>query len=62
MSLSWNYLTKGFMLTRYRELIGGMIIFKWFGSKYISYFAEQADNEFVRTRIYTHDESDMKFR
>ena len=61
MSLSWTFLTKSFLPLRYRDTICGIVIGKFVFNKYAGYHAEQQDN-YVLTRMYTHDESDLEFR
>ena len=62
MSLSWNFLTKAFLPLRYRDLFAVMCISKFCMNKYINYMAVTGDNDFIMTRVYTHDESDIKFK
>ena len=62
MSLSWTFLTKSFLPLRYRDYFAVMCIGKFAYNKFVNHYAEQADNEYVMTRVYTHDESDIKFR
>ena len=61
MSLSWTYLTKSFLPLRYRDVIATISIGMWMANKYVSYHADKSDANFVMTRMYTHDESDIEF-
>ena len=62
MSLSWTFLTKSFLPLRYRDYFAVMCIGKFGYNKYINYMSEGMDSDFVMTRVYTHDESDIEFR
>jgi len=62
MSLSWTFLTKSFLPLRYRDYFAVMCIGKFGYNKYLNYIADQGDEEFIMTRVYTHDESDIAFR
>ena len=62
MSLSWTFLTKSFLPLRYRDYFAVMCIGKFGYNKFINYHSEQMDRDFVMTRVYTHDESDIEFR
>ena len=61
MSLSWTYLTKSFILMRYRDIVATTAIGIWAVGKYVTYRADKTDAEFVMTRMYTHDETDIEF-
>ena len=61
MSLSWTYLTKSFLPLRYRDVVASLAIGMWAGNKYLAYNSEKSDNDFIMTRMYTHDESDIEF-
>ena len=62
MSLSWNFLTKPFIGLRYRELIAGSVIGMYGARTIIDYATESEDADNVMTRIYCHDESNIKWR
>ena len=62
MSLSWTYLTKSPLPLRYRDYFAVMCIAKFAYNKYVNAISAQDDHDFVMTRVYTHDESDIKFR
>ena len=62
MSLSWTYLTKSPLPLRYRDYFAVMYIGKFVLNKYMAAVSAQDDYDFVMTRVYTHDESDIKFR
>ena len=62
MSLSWTYITRRFILQNYRDAIGIGIISSFFVSKFLTYNAHNADNQWVLTRVYTDDESDVRSR
>ena len=62
MSLSWTFLTKPFIGLRYREVIAGATIGMYFFQTYIDYNASGDDDEAVMTRIWCHDESNVKWR
>ena len=62
MSVSWNYLTKSAITLRYRDTIAGIIIGGFLYSKVIDRYSKQSDNDFVMTRVYNNDESDIEFR
>ena len=62
MSISWNFLTKPFLGFRYRELIAGSIIGLYAMRGLIDYSTSEDDAKNVRTRIYCHDESNIKWR
>ena len=62
MSLSWNYLTKSFMLLRYRDTMAGVLIGGYVYNKIIDRYSKQHDHDFVMTRVYNNDESDIEFR
>ena len=62
MSLSWTFLTKPFVLLRYRDLLAGVAIGSFVATKWIQYNSDKSDYEWVMTRVYTHDESDIAFR
>ena len=62
MSLSWTFLTKSPLPLRYRDYFAVMCIGKFCFNKYVNAVSSYDDYEFVMTRVYTHDESDIKFR
>ena len=62
MSLSWTYITRRFILQNYRDAIGVGIISSFFVSKFLTYVSHQSDDEWVMTRVYTNDETDVSFR
>ena len=62
MSLSWNFLTKPFIGLRYRELIAGSVIGMYGARTIIDYATESEDADNVMTRVYCHDESNIKWR
>merc|ERR1712070_97460 len=62
MSVNWTFLTKSFMPMRYRDTFAVAIIGGWAINKWVNYNTEGRDQEFVMTRLYTHDESDIEFR
>ena len=62
MSLSWTFLTKSFLPLRYRDVVATTAIGFWFANKYINYNSDRSDAEFIMSRMYTHDESDIEFR
>ena len=62
MSLSWTFLTKSFIGTKYRDVIAGIVVTKWVAGKLINNKARQNDNDNIMTRVYTNDESDIAFR
>ena len=62
MSLSWTYLTKSPLPLRYRDYFAVMCISKFVYNKYVNALVASDDHDFVMTRVYTHDESDIKFR
>ena len=39
-----------------------ILIMNWVGGKYNTYCAQKRDYENITVRVYTHDESDIKFR
>ena len=62
MSLSWNFLTKPFIGLRYREVMAGTMVGMYFFQYYIDYNSQGDDKEFVMTRIWCHDESNIAWR
>jgi hypothetical protein len=62
MSFAWNYFTRRFVGMNYRDVSAIAVIFSFGGSKFIEYNAKKDDNDFILQRVYTHDESDIRFR
>ena len=62
MSLSWSFLTKPFVLLRYRDMIAGIVIGKFVANKWITYNSDKSDYDWAMTKVYIHDESDIAFR
>ena len=62
MSLSWTYLTKSFVLMRYRDVLAVSLVGTYFFSNYIQYQTHKADKEAIMDRFYTDDESDIEYR
>ena len=62
MSLSWNFLTKPFIGLRYREVAAANVIGMFFFQYYIDTMSQKEDYEFVMTRTWNHDESDIAWR
>ena len=61
MSLNYNYLTKSFLLLKYRDVIAVSMISTWVMGKFMQYNSTKSDHEFIFSRLYTHDESDIEF-
>jgi hypothetical protein len=62
MSLSWTYITRRFILQNYRDAIAVGIIGSFFSAKFLNYVSQSGDNEFMRCRLYTNDETDIEYR
>ena len=62
MSFSWTYLTRRFLLQNYRDMLAVTIVGTYVVGAHFKGIAEADDNNWVMQRVYTHDESDIKYR
>ena len=62
MSFSWTYLTRRFLLQNYRDMLAVTIVGTYVVGSHFKKIAEADDNNWVMQRVYTHDESDIKYR
>ena len=62
MSFSWTYITRRFILQNYRDVLSVGIITSFFASKFLTYNSKTADNQWTLTRVYTDDETDVKYK
>ena len=62
MSFSWTYLTRRFLLQNNRDYCAVMIVGTYAFGKVFGHIAKQDDNNWINQRVYTHDETDIKYR
>ncbi len=62
MSFSWTYLTRRFLLQNYRDIICVSIMSSYAVGTVIKKVATDDDNNWVKQRVYIHDESDIAYR
>jgi len=58
----WNYLFRPILWMRHRELIVYGIFGFYVLNKSKSYIDKHKTHSFVKSRVYTHDESDIGYR
>lgn len=62
MSFSWTYLTRRFWMQNYRDYTAVFIIGTYVTGSVLSKVAKNDDNNWTMQRVYTHDESDIRYR
>ena len=62
MSTSWTYLTRRFILQNYRDYVCATIVCSYALGVTLQYLAHADDDQWSRQRVYTHDESDIRYK
>jgi len=62
MSFSWTYLTRRFLFQNNRDYLAVMIVSTYAFGKVFGHIARTDDNNWTNQRVYTHDETDIRYR
>ena len=62
MSFSWTYLTRRFVGMNYRDYAAMMIVGTYSVGQVFRRVAQNDDNLWTRQQVYTHDETDIRYR
>ena len=59
---SWNYFTRRFLLQNYRDYLATIMVTTYVLGVTVRHWQSTDDNLWARQRVYTHDESDIRYK
>ncbi len=62
MSFSWTYLTRRFLFQNNRDFVAVTIVGTYAFGKVFGHISKTDDNNWTNQRVYTHDETDIRYR